>query len=61
MSSNDTSRIKIDNSIVTLQIVVSFTDNFRCIIYNHNMFIVQATCLCPFDKEKGFNPMIAES
>ncbi len=30
----------IDNSRVTIQIVVSFTDNSRCVIYDHNMFIV---------------------
>jgi hypothetical protein len=32
-----------DNSRVMLQIVVSLTDNYRGIIYHHNMFIVQAT------------------
>ncbi len=43
MSINDNSRIKIDNSRVTLQIVASLTDNSRGVIHNCNMFIVQAT------------------
>ncbi len=40
---NDISMIVIDDSIVILQIVVSFTDNSRGAIYDHIMFIVQAT------------------
>jgi len=43
MSVNDTPRIIIDNSRVMLQIMVSLTDNSRGIIYESNMFIVQAT------------------
>ncbi len=43
MSLNDASRIVIDNSRMTLHIVVSLTDNSRGIIYYYNMFIVQAT------------------
>ncbi len=37
--------ITIDNSRVILQIVASLTDNSIGIIYDHNMFIVQATAL----------------
>jgi hypothetical protein len=33
----------MDNSTVMLQIVASFTDDSRGVIYNRNMFIVQAT------------------
>jgi len=43
MSGNDASRIQIDDSRVMLQIMVSLTDNSRGIIYESNMFIVQAT------------------
>jgi hypothetical protein len=43
MSVNDTSRIMIDNSRVSLQIGVSLTEESRGAIYNCNMFIVQAT------------------
>jgi hypothetical protein len=43
MSVNDLSRIVIEDSGVTLQIVASLTDNSRGIVYNCNMFIVQAT------------------
>jgi hypothetical protein len=39
---NDASRIAMNNSRVTLQIVASLTDNSRGIIYDHNVFIVQA-------------------
>jgi len=42
MSVNDASRIVIDDSRVMLQIVVSLTDDSSCVIYNCNMFIVQA-------------------
>ncbi len=42
MSVNDASRIIIDYSRVMLQIVASLTDNSRGVIYDHNMFIVQA-------------------
>jgi hypothetical protein len=43
MSANDTCRIIIDDSRLMLQIVASLTDDSRGVIYNHNMFIVQAT------------------
>jgi hypothetical protein len=43
MSVNGVSRIVNEDFRVTLQIVVSLTDDSRGIIYNHNMFIVQAT------------------
>ncbi len=43
MSVNDTSGIVIDDSRVMLQIVESLTDDSRAVIYNCNMFIVQAT------------------
>jgi hypothetical protein len=43
MSVNDASRVIIDNSRVMFQIVASLTDGSRGIIYNCNMFIVQAT------------------
>jgi hypothetical protein len=43
MSVNDTSRIVIDNTRVMHQIVASLTDDSRGIIYDCNMFIVQAT------------------
>ncbi len=42
MSVKDTSRIVIYNSREMLQIVGPLTDDFRDIIYNGNMFIVQA-------------------
>ncbi len=42
MSLNDASRIIIDNSRVMLPIVASLTDDSRGIIYDRNMFIVQA-------------------
>ena len=45
MSVNDAPRIVIDDSWVKLQIMVPLTDNSRAIIYDHNMFIVQATAL----------------
>ncbi len=43
MSVNDASRIVIDNSRVTLQIMESLTDDSRGIIYSCNRFIIQAT------------------
>ncbi len=43
MSENDASRIAIDDSGVKLQIVASLTDDSRDVIYNRNVFIVQAT------------------
>ncbi len=43
MSVNDASRIIIDKSRVTLQSVASLTDNSKDVIYNCNMFIVQAS------------------
>jgi hypothetical protein len=54
MSVNDASGIVIDNSRVMLQIVASLTDNFIGIIYNHNMFIVQATAYFPETKKQKF-------
>ncbi len=42
MSVNDASRIVIDYSRVTLQIVALLTDDSRGIIYYCNMFIAQA-------------------
>jgi hypothetical protein len=43
MNVNDVSRIIIDNSSAMLQIVASLTDDSRGLIYNYNMFKVQAT------------------
>ncbi len=43
MSVNDATRILIDTSRVTLQIVASLTDNSRGAIYDHNMFIAWNT------------------
>ncbi len=37
------SQYAIDDSRVTLQIVASLTDNSRGVIYDQNMFVVQAT------------------
>ncbi len=37
----------IDDSKATLQIVASFTDDSRGIIYNHNMFMLQGTGAYP--------------
>ncbi len=45
MSVNDTSSTAIDDSRVTLQIVASLSEDSRGVIYNCNMFIVQATDL----------------
>ncbi len=42
MSVNDASRITVDNSRVMFQIVASLSDDSRGIIYDRNMFIVQA-------------------
>ncbi len=43
MSENDASRIVIDDSKMTLQVVASLTEDFRAIILKCNMFKVQAT------------------
>ncbi len=43
MSVNDVSRIIIDASRVALQILASLTNDCRGIIYDCNLFIVQAT------------------
>jgi hypothetical protein len=43
MSENDVARITIEDTRVMLQIVESDTDDSKGIIYNHNMFIIQAT------------------
>ncbi len=42
MSVNDASIILKDDSRVTLYIVASLTDDFRGVIYDRNMFIIQA-------------------
>jgi hypothetical protein len=42
---NDACYIIIDDSRVMLRIVVSLSDDSRCALYDHNMFIVQATGL----------------
>ncbi len=49
---NDASRMVIDDSRVKLQIVASFTDDSRGIIYDRNMFIVQATGVTSKGKQK---------
>ncbi len=46
MIENDASSIVTDNSRVMLQIVASLTDDSRVVIYNHIMFIIQATVAC---------------
>jgi len=43
MSVNDACRIVTDNSRVMLQIVLSLTEDYRGIIYDCNVFIVQTT------------------
>jgi hypothetical protein len=43
MSANDASRIVIDESRVTLQIVASLTDDSRGVIYYFEMFTLLAT------------------
>ncbi len=43
MSVNDASEIMNDNSIVTLQIVASLTDDFSPVIHDCKMFIAQDT------------------
>jgi hypothetical protein len=53
MSVNDASRIIIDNSRVMLHIVASLTDYSKGIIYNCNMFIVQATVTGSTNEETG--------
>jgi hypothetical protein len=45
MSVNDDSSIVIDDSRVMLQMVEPLTDDSRGTIYEHNMYIVQATGL----------------
>ncbi len=45
MDANDASRIVIDESRAMLQIVASLTDDSRGVIYEHNMFILQAIVL----------------
>jgi len=47
MRVNDTSRNAIYDSKVMLQIVASLTDDSRVVIYEHYMFIVQASERCP--------------
>jgi hypothetical protein len=49
----DASRTLIDDSKVTLQIVASLLDDFRAIIYVHNMIIVQSTNLITFEQKEG--------
>ncbi len=43
MSVNDAFKIALDDSRVMLQIVASLIDNSRGIIYDCNVFIIQAT------------------
>jgi hypothetical protein len=43
MSEKNAPRIVIDDSRVTIQILVSLTDDTRNAIYNHNMFILKTT------------------
>ncbi len=43
MCVNDASRIIIGNSRVTIRVVASLTDDSRGVIYDRNVFIVQAT------------------
>ncbi len=45
MSENDASRIVIDDPRVMLQILASLVYDSRCIIYDHDIFIVQALAL----------------
>jgi hypothetical protein len=45
MKVNDASRIVFGDTRVTLQIVVPLTGDSRGVIYDHNMFILQATSL----------------
>jgi hypothetical protein len=48
MSVNDSSRIMIDDSRATLQIVASLNDNSRGIINDRKVFTVQATAATTF-------------
>ncbi len=48
MSVNDASRIIIDDSRVMLQSLVSLADDSRGVIYDCNMFIVQAADLASY-------------
>ncbi len=54
MSVSDAYRIIIDDFRMTLQTVMSLTDNSRGIIYDQNIFIVQAAAVshdvCSFGK-----------
>jgi hypothetical protein len=47
MCINDISRIVIDDSRGMLQIVASLAHDYRGIIYDHNMFIIQANVFIP--------------
>jgi hypothetical protein len=62
MSVNDTSRIIIDDTIVILQIVASHTSKSGGIIYDCNMFRVQANepTLAPWANEslKRTDPIV---
>ncbi len=55
MRVNNTSRIVIDDSRVVLKIVASLIDDSRGVIYDCNMFIVQAPghCICREVLPKG--------
>ncbi len=46
MRVNDAFRVIINAPLVMLQIVASLTNDLRGIIYDHNMFIVQAIGDC---------------
>jgi hypothetical protein len=52
MAVNDDSRFVIDDSRVMLQIVASITDDSGGIIYDQNMFIVQANGWLQWDSIK---------
>ncbi len=54
MSVKDTSGIVFDDSRVMLQIVVSLSDDSRGIIYDCNMFILQATGRGKYDINMSF-------
>jgi hypothetical protein len=45
-SINDTPRVVIMMIVSDAQVVASLSDNSTVVIYNHNMFIIQATDVC---------------
>ncbi len=52
MSKNDASKLIINDTRVMLQKLASLTDYSRGVIYNRNMFIVQATGSINFHDKK---------